>query len=283
MEMLIAWLVLAFLIKRGVVDVAAMATGRTPPSHAYRMAKLKQKQQERQVEADPDTRGGFKRVLAHWYRDACEDVDEWRANRRKTRPERKAAKAERKRRRQGLIDRARQRMRAKIPGVDDEVPVPEVPDNVIPLRARPPESEAAAPDDPPAGAPAGEDPPAPGGQTANPDQGGLLLSETPATDQAGLTPHLAALDSARQRCDRVIANIDRIRAQMEGADVGGQVTAQAGPAVDATRAAEQQLGKAAEVLEQINRQVLEQLDASQHQAGDKDYLEPETAGGPRGR
>ncbi|MGI5122835.1 hypothetical protein ACQEU5_25290 [Marinactinospora thermotolerans] len=113
MEMLIIAMVFAAVVKNGVVDTAAMATGKTPPSHAYRMAKLKAEQAMLQAAMDPskvrtspvDLRGGARMVLKHWYLDACEDVDHWRANRRKTRPERRAAKAERRRRRAETIRR----------------------------------------------------------------------------------------------------------------------------------------------------------------------------------
>ncbi|GAB3214275.1 hypothetical protein GCM10027294_53330 [Marinactinospora endophytica] len=113
MEMLIIAMVFAAVVKNGVVDTAAMATGKTPPSHAYRMAKLKAEQAMLQAAMDPskvrtspvDLRGGARMVLKHWYLDACEDVDHWRATRRKTRPERKAAREERRRRRAETIRR----------------------------------------------------------------------------------------------------------------------------------------------------------------------------------
>ena len=97
--------VAAFWIKTGAVDTVAMATGKTPPSHAYRMAKLRERQaqEKRRRASDPDIRGGMKMVARHWYLDACEDVDHWRAHRHKTRPERQAAKAARSRDRQRTI------------------------------------------------------------------------------------------------------------------------------------------------------------------------------------
>jgi hypothetical protein len=107
--MLIIAMVFAAMVKNGVVDTAAMATGKTPPSHAYRMARLKAEQA--MAAADPskvrtspvDLRGGAKMVAKHWYLDACEDVDHWRANRRSTRPERKAARQARKDKRARVI------------------------------------------------------------------------------------------------------------------------------------------------------------------------------------
>lgn len=87
--MLILAAVAAFFCKNAVVDTTAMLTGKTPPSHSYRMAELRAK--NRRYEDDPDHRGGLKMVARHWYLDACEDLDHWRANRHATRPERKAA------------------------------------------------------------------------------------------------------------------------------------------------------------------------------------------------
>ena len=117
MGLFLVLMVGVYLVKTAAVDTAAMATGRTPPSHAYRMAKLEADAElQRQALKDPakaaaartsapDLRGGAKMVARHWYLDACEDVDEWRAARRLSRPERKARKAQRRARRQAVIDR----------------------------------------------------------------------------------------------------------------------------------------------------------------------------------
>lgn len=91
--MLILAGVAAFFVKNAFVDTAAMVTGKTPPSHSYRMAKLKAEaaKERRKAEADPDHRGGLGMVFRHWYLDACEDLDHWRAMRHYSKPERKAA------------------------------------------------------------------------------------------------------------------------------------------------------------------------------------------------
>lgn len=98
MELLILAGVAAFFVKNAAVDTMAMATGKTPPSHSYRMAKLRaeQAQQRRKERADPDMRGGLKMVARHWYLDACEDLDHWRAHRHATKPQRKAAARQRR-------------------------------------------------------------------------------------------------------------------------------------------------------------------------------------------
>jgi hypothetical protein len=103
--MLILAAVAAFVVKNAFVDTYAMATGKTPPSHAYRMAKLKEQaaKERRRLAADPDTRGGLRMVARHWYLDACEDVDHWRAHRHETKPERKAARQRRRAERARLI------------------------------------------------------------------------------------------------------------------------------------------------------------------------------------
>lgn len=97
----------AFWVKTGVVDMASMATGKTPPSHSYRMAKIRERQakERRRLAGDPDLRGGLKMVARHWYLDACEDLDHWRANRHATKPERKAARQKRSEAREGFTSR----------------------------------------------------------------------------------------------------------------------------------------------------------------------------------
>lgn len=104
MEMLILAAVAAFWIKNAATDVMALTTGKTPPSHAYRMAKIREKQarERRRWEADQDRRGGLKMVARHWYLDACEDLDHWRAHRHATKPERKAARQARRAERAGF-------------------------------------------------------------------------------------------------------------------------------------------------------------------------------------
>ncbi|CAL9623462.1 hypothetical protein SUDANB121_05902 (plasmid) [Nocardiopsis dassonvillei] len=105
--MLILAAVAAFWIKNVALDFGSLATGKTPPSHAYRMAKLREKaaREQRRLAADPDLRGGLKMVARHCWLDACEDLDTWRANRRATRPERKAARQARREQRQGFTAR----------------------------------------------------------------------------------------------------------------------------------------------------------------------------------
>jgi len=97
----------AFWVKTGAVDMASMATGKTPPSHSYRMAKIRERQakERRRLAGDPDLRGGMTMVARHWYLDACEDLDHWRANRHATKPERKAARASRREQREGFTSR----------------------------------------------------------------------------------------------------------------------------------------------------------------------------------
>ena len=98
MEMLILAAVAAFWVKNVALDFTALATGRTPPSHAYRMAKLREKaaKERRRQLADPDMRGGLRMVLRHCWLDACEDLDAWRAHRHATRGARRAARRARR-------------------------------------------------------------------------------------------------------------------------------------------------------------------------------------------
>lgn len=105
--MLILAAVAAFWVKNAALDFSHMATGRTPPSHAYRMAKLREKaaKERRRMAGDPDLRGGLGMVARHWYLDACEDLDAWRATRHATKPERKAAARARRADREGFTAR----------------------------------------------------------------------------------------------------------------------------------------------------------------------------------
>lgn len=105
--MLILAAVAAFFVKNAALDFGHLATGRTPPSHAYRMAKLREKaaKERRRMAGDPDLRGGLKMVARHWYLDACEDLDAWRATRHATKPERKAAARARRAERKGFTAR----------------------------------------------------------------------------------------------------------------------------------------------------------------------------------
>jgi hypothetical protein len=128
--MLILAAVAAFVVKNAFVDTYAMATGKTPPSHAYRMAKLKEQaaKERRRLAADPDTRGGLKMVARHWYLDACEDVDHWRAHRHQTKPQRKAAAKRRRAERARLI---REWAERHVPDLHDDVTGPDADDDII--------------------------------------------------------------------------------------------------------------------------------------------------------
>ena len=105
--MLILAAVAALFVKHAALDFGHLATGKTPPSHAYRMAKLREKaaRERRRRASDPDTRGGLGMVARHWYLDACEDLDAWRAHRHATKPERRAARQRRREAREGFTAR----------------------------------------------------------------------------------------------------------------------------------------------------------------------------------
>ena len=292
MELLLAMLVAAMIVRRGAVDVAAMTTGRTPPSHEYRMAKMAQQQNP-----DPDRRGGVKRIMRHWYLDACEDVDEWRANRRLSRPERRARRAERKAKRQAVIDAAKAKAGELIrdrkaqahgdAGTPDALTmprppeIPELPDNVLPFPSR----ESAGPN-----GTGKEDQP---DRTSQPNPSDNKMPATPATpttggdkpmstgttapatgsDQAGLNPHVAALNATAGHLGDINTMLERIQAQMTQHGMGAEVTGALGTARDANTAAAQAMQRAAEVTEQVNRKVQEAYNASHGQAASKEYQE----------
>lgn len=132
MEMLILAAVAAFWVKNVALDFGHLATGRTPPSHAYRMAKLREKaaKEQRRLAADPDLRGGLKMVLRHCWLDACEDLDAWRAQRHATRPQRRAAARARRAARAGFT--ARWGWRAGDPMPEDVIDAEIVDEDVTP-------------------------------------------------------------------------------------------------------------------------------------------------------
>lgn len=289
MALIIAMVVAALIVRRGVVDVVAMATGRTPPSHAYRMARL-----TLQPEPDPDQRGGVRRVFRHWYLDACEDVDEWRATRRMSRPERRARRAARAAKRRQVIAAAKTKVGETIrdrkaraggdSGVAPDVPVlpkapkvPELPDNVLPFR-RDAGSDTERKGDGPAQPSAQEDKQQ---ETTGPPEGGTSEGGKPmatgtsapaaGSDQAGLNPHIAALNEGADYLGELNTVLERIQAQMTQADVGAEVTGTVGTARDSLTAAAEALRRAAEVTEGVNRKVQEAYSASNGQAGSKEY------------
>ena len=121
--MLILAAVAAFWVKNVALDFTSLATGKTPPSHAYRMAKLREKaaRERRRLAADPDMRGGLGMVLRHCYLDACEELDAWRAGRHASRPERRAAARERRRDKEKFTARWGWRREDPMPDDADEV------------------------------------------------------------------------------------------------------------------------------------------------------------------
>ncbi|PSK96035.1 hypothetical protein CLV63_113198 [Murinocardiopsis flavida] len=282
MEILIFAVVAVFMVSRGATDIAATVTGKTPPSHAYRMAKLQAKGEQRRTEPDPDTRAGLGRVARHWYLDACEDADAWRAERHLSKPERKARKAARKAKRQAVIDaaktKAKQRMAAargdKGTGrpagplvMPEPPPVPELPDNVIPFARKPQPGPAPAE---PSGPTANNGPAAPAAAGTDTDTKENRPMDT-ANDAAGLSPHVAALNNASGYLVQLNTMLERIQAQMTQADMGAEVTGALGTARDANTNASEAMKRAAEVTEQVNRKVQEAYNASQGQAANKDY------------
>lgn len=285
MELIIAMVVAALLVRRGVVDVVAMATGRTPPSHAYRMALLQQA-------PDPDQRTGLRRVFRHWYLDACEDVDEWRATRRMSRPERRARRQERKAKRReaiaaakakaGEVIRDRKAQAGGDAGVPPSVPtpppaptVPDLPDNVLPFR-RDAAAGAERKEDNSTGTADQQTKKTPEPSANGTNEGGKRMTtgtNAPATgsDQAGLNPHVSALNASADHLGDINTMLERIQAQMTQHGMGSEVTGALGTARDANTQAAEAMRRAAEVTEQVNRKVQEAYNASRGQAASKEY------------
>ncbi len=175
--MLILAAVAAFWVKNVALDFSSMATGRTPPSHAYRMAKLREKaaKERRRLASDSDLRGGLKMVLRHCYLDACEDLDAWRAHRHATKPERKAAARARRAEREGFT--ARWGWRKGDPMPEDIVDA-EIVD----------EDEGFTPDPPPAAATGGARPGRTSRTTTTTTTTSTVTEEEPGSDVVLLNP-----------------------------------------------------------------------------------------------
>ncbi|QUX26379.1 MULTISPECIES: hypothetical protein [Nocardiopsis] len=225
----------------GIKDTSAILKGQTPPSVAYRTARMA---------ADKERLRAWERALAegrplpaaleprririkdlarHWWEDALEDVDAWRAGRRLSRPERKAARAARKEEKKSLISRGYDLIKARgqkrsgadaDPDADPDGPAPaaddggggEVPDNVVPLHGpRPgrdkdtkdtegPDTAGQAPDQP-------EDPEKPQEPEKHPviDGDRPLFEGASKEELADLTDALGEFIEARDARDRDLA------------------------------------------------------------------------------
>ncbi|MEU0237579.1 hypothetical protein ABZ234_07805 [Nocardiopsis sp. NPDC006198] len=176
----------------GIKDTAAILKGQTPPSVAYRTARMAHDEKRLRAwekamatgkplpPALEPRRIRIKDLARHWWEDALDDADAWRAERHLSRPERKKARKERHEKKKALVkkgytlikDRGEKRFGT---GSEDTVPDPagapegagaagdggEVPDNVVPLHGRkakdkdgaPPAEEAGKPPAPDSGAP----------------------------------------------------------------------------------------------------------------------------------
>ncbi|WP_174548197.1 hypothetical protein [Nocardiopsis dassonvillei] len=92
----------------GIKDVAAIAKGQPPPSHAYRMAKMQERQakQDRKQKVVLPVR--HRRITlgdlaTHWWEDGLEVADAWRQNRHETRDVRKAKRKEARAAKKALV------------------------------------------------------------------------------------------------------------------------------------------------------------------------------------
>lgn len=79
----------------GIKDVAAIAKGQPPPSHAYRMAKMQERQdkaarKQKVVKPVRHRRITLGDLAVHWWEDGLEVADAWRQTRHETRDVRKA-------------------------------------------------------------------------------------------------------------------------------------------------------------------------------------------------
>lgn len=91
------------------------------------------------------------------------------------------------------------------------------------------------------------------------------------SNAAGLDPHVAALSASAHHLGDINTMLERIQAQMTQHDMGAEVTGTLDTARDANIAAAQAMRHAAEVSEQVNREVQEAYKASRGQAASKEY------------
>lgn len=158
----------------GIKDTSAILKGQTPPSYAYRAAKLQAsqkaaqrdhamlKQAQERGEPLPAALEGrrirVKDLVRHWWEDALEDADHWRSTRHASRGERKAKRKAWNEKKKAQIKKGYDLLKARGedrfgphgegaegPGQEEpeqpqeEVPGPgpeQVPDNVVPLHGR---------------------------------------------------------------------------------------------------------------------------------------------------
>lgn len=144
----------------GVKDTAAILKGQSPPSYAYRTAKLAATERERKAAhaliqqaiakgqpippALEPRRIRIKDLMRHWWEDALEDADAWRARRHGSRHERRAARkawaAKKKSRIQRGYELLKRRGEERFATPEpEEHRIPdqdELPDNVRPFKKR---------------------------------------------------------------------------------------------------------------------------------------------------
>jgi len=134
----------------GIKDTAAILKGQTPPSYAYRTAKLAASERQRRAEsalvdralaegkplpaALEPRRIRIKDLARHWWEDALEDADHWRATRHGSRAERKAARAAWKEEKKTLVAKGygvlKERGEKRFGAGDEDAPAPaSVPDS----------------------------------------------------------------------------------------------------------------------------------------------------------
>lgn len=307
----------------GIKDTAAILKGQSPPSYAYRTAKLAASERERKAanaliqqaidKGEPipaalePRRIRIKDLMRHWWEDALEDADAWRARRHKTRPERKGARKARLEEKKSRIERGyellkrrgEERFATPEPAEhrDPEEPKEseggreahkseeegDVPDNVIPLNGKKPGRDESAAD-----APFGE---ALGGladlseqdksqltrdlEAKNKNTISIDAKEAPVaidlSDAPTLAAHLKALNSYTGYLSKIASDMDALAAGMRSHQMGEIAITEVTVAGMTNAEAASEIRQMRALLEQAHTRVAEARQAAPD-AADGDYL-----------
>lgn len=281
--LLIATLVTWGTVGGGIKDTAAIAKGQPPPSHAYRMAKLQAKQDNGGAGARGAGGAGARTartrritltdLMRHWWEDALEDADHWRAHRHKSRPERKEARKAWRQRRKDQVKQGYALLKQR--GQNRFGPEPSQ------QAADKPSQQPAQ--DPAPGAPDRSTNTTPDGgegdsnvvplhpRTTSTDSTEEVAMQLQLADKNTYAGHQDALSKYQDYYKEVADRLERITARVYEQQFSTQTVAQGHSAMHACGLVKDRAAAASRSLAQAHQAVAEQRAATSNRA-DADYL-----------
>lgn len=264
--LIVASLVTWGTVGSGIKDTAAIAKGQTPPSHAYRMAKLAQRGQpagQQPLGQGPQTAGAptryrritLKDLLTHWWEDGLEVADAWRQRRHETRDVRKAKRRAFLDKKKALVkkgyallkkrgqDRFGTETEGGAEGGAGAAATGAAGDNVVPLHPR----------------------------TSNTDNTEEIPMQLQLGDKNTYAGHQDGLVKYQSYFTQVADRIEQIAARAHEQDMSAQTVAKGNTAMQACGQVAAQARAAAQSLAQAHQSVAEQRQATGNRA-DADYL-----------